>query len=51
MVGATPLAGACERAEAAIRADDATLAAAVADIEREADRISGYLETWLSSHP
>ena len=51
MVGATPLADACERAERAVRIGDARLvAAAIPDIEREAQRITGYLGAWLKTH-
>ena len=51
MVGATPLAEACERAERAVRTGDARLAAAtIPDIEREAQRITRYLGAWLEAH-
>ena len=52
MVGANRLAEICERVEAAIRAGDAgTIAQAVSDIEREAERITGYLDAWLKANP
>jgi HPt (histidine-containing phosphotransfer) domain-containing protein len=52
MVGATRLAEICERAEVAVRAGDAgTAAQAVSDIEREAERITGYLDAWLKANP
>ena len=50
MVGAIPLAEACERAEEAVRTGDARLiATAVADIDRETARVTGYLESWLNA--
>lgn len=50
MVGATMLADACKRAEVAMRTGDSRLiAAAVSDIDREAERIVGYLDAWLSA--
>ena len=50
MVGAVPFADACERAEAAVRAGDPRrIAEAVAEIDRESARITGYLETWLNA--
>lgn len=50
MVGAAPLADACERAEAAVRAGDSRLvAAAVPEIDRETARITAYLEAWLKA--
>jgi len=50
MVGAAPLAEACERAEAAVRAGDSrSSAAAVSEIDRETVRITAYLEAWLKS--
>jgi len=50
LVGAPLLTRACERAEAAIRAADARLAAtAAADIDCEAGRITGYLDAWLKT--
>jgi len=43
-------ADACERAEVAVRAGDPRLIAeAVAEIDREVARITGYLETWLNA--
>jgi HPt (histidine-containing phosphotransfer) domain-containing protein len=52
MVGATTLADVCERAEVAVRARDSTLIAqAVSDIDREAERITGYLDAWLKTNP
>jgi HPt (histidine-containing phosphotransfer) domain-containing protein len=52
MIGATRLAAACARAEAAVRAGDAKLiAVAVSDIDREAERITGYLDVWLNAKP
>jgi HPt (histidine-containing phosphotransfer) domain-containing protein len=52
MVGAMRLAAACARAEAAARAGDAKLiAVAVSDIDREAERITGYLDVWLNANP
>ena len=51
MIGATPLADICERIEIAVRAGDARLLAAIVpDIEREAQRITGYLAAWLRAH-
>ena len=50
MVGAGPLADACERAEAAVRAGDSRLvAAAVPEIDRETARITAYLEAWVKA--
>jgi len=50
LVGAPLLTRACERAEAAIRTADASLAAtAVAEIDCEAQRITGYLDAWLKT--
>ena len=52
MVGAIRLAEACERVEVAVRAgDSARIAQAVSDIDREADRITGYLDIWLNANP
>lgn len=52
MVGAMRLAAVCARAEAAVRAGDAKLiAVAVSDIDREAERITGYLDVWLNANP
>lgn len=52
MIGATMLADVCERAEVAVRARDSTLiAAVVSDIDREAQRITGYLDAWLNASP
>jgi len=52
MVGANQLADVCERAETAVRAGDSRLiAAAVSDIDREAQRITGYLDGWLGANP
>jgi len=51
MVGAIRLADACERAEIAVRAGDATLiAAAVAELDGESERITGYLDEWLNAN-
>jgi HPt (histidine-containing phosphotransfer) domain-containing protein len=51
MVGAMRLADVCERAEAAVRAGDASLiAAAVAELYGEAERITGYLDEWLNAN-
>jgi HPt (histidine-containing phosphotransfer) domain-containing protein len=50
MIGAAPLADACERAEIAVRTGDPRLIAeAVAEIDRETARVTGYLETWLNA--
>jgi two-component system sensor histidine kinase EvgS len=50
MVGALQLADVCERAEAAVRAGDSRLIAeAVSEIDREAQRITGYLDAWLNA--
>ena len=50
MVGAAPLADACERAEVAVRAGDSrSMAAAVSEIDRETARITTHLEAWLKS--
>jgi HPt (histidine-containing phosphotransfer) domain-containing protein len=50
MVGAVSFADACERAEVAVRAGDPRLIAeAVAEIDREVARVTGYLETWLNA--
>jgi HPt (histidine-containing phosphotransfer) domain-containing protein len=52
MVGALSLADVCERIEAAVRAGDSRqVAGAVADIDREVQRITGYLDAWLSASP
>jgi HPt (histidine-containing phosphotransfer) domain-containing protein len=52
MVGANRLADACERAETAMRSGDSRLIAeAVSDIDREAQRITGYLDGWLNASP
>jgi HPt (histidine-containing phosphotransfer) domain-containing protein len=52
MVGAMSLADVCERIEGAVRAGDAGLiAVAVSDIDREVQRITGYLDAWLRSRP
>ena len=52
MVGATRLEAVCARAEAAVRAGDAKLITdAVSDIDREAERITGYLDAWLNANP
>jgi HPt (histidine-containing phosphotransfer) domain-containing protein len=52
MVGATSLADVCERIEVAVREGDSGLiAVAVADIDREVQRITGYLDSWLSARP
>jgi HPt (histidine-containing phosphotransfer) domain-containing protein len=51
MVGAARLAEVCERVEGAVRAGDSGLTAqAVADIEFEAGRITGYLDAWLKAN-
>ena len=51
MVGAARLAEVCERVEGAVRAGDPGLTAqAVADIEFEAGRITGYLDAWLKAN-
>jgi HPt (histidine-containing phosphotransfer) domain-containing protein len=51
MVGATRLAEVCEHVEAAVRAGDSGLIAqAVSDIDREAERITGYLDVWLDAN-
>jgi HPt (histidine-containing phosphotransfer) domain-containing protein len=50
MVGAGPLADACERAEEAVHAGDSRkIADAVSEIDRETARITAYLEAWLKS--
>jgi hypothetical protein len=50
MVGALSLADICERAEVAVRAGDPrVIAEAVAEIDRETARVTGYLETWLNA--
>jgi len=50
MVGAIQLAEICGRAETAVRAGDSRLIAeAVSDIDREAQRITGYLDAWLDA--
>ena len=50
MVGAVSFADACERAEVAVRTGDPRLIAeAVAEIERESARVTGYLEIWLNA--
>jgi HPt (histidine-containing phosphotransfer) domain-containing protein len=52
MVGALSLADVCERIEAAVRMGDSRqVAGAVADIDREVQRITGYLDAWLSASP
>ena len=52
MVGANRLAEVCERVEESVRAGDSRLIAqAVSDIESEAGRITGYLDTWLKANP
>ena len=52
MVGAMSLADVCERIEVAVRAGDSgPIAVAVSDIDREVQRITGYLDAWLSSRP
>ena len=52
MVGAVSLADVCERVESAVRAGDSGLiAGAVSDIDREVQRITGYLDAWLSASP
>ena len=52
MVGATRLAEICERAEVAVRAGDSgQIAQAVTGIDREAERITGYLDLWLNTKP
>lgn len=52
MVGATRLAEVCERVETAVRAGAPGLVAqAVADIEHEVERITGYLDAWLKANP
>jgi len=52
MVGANQLAETCERAEVAVRAGDSgAIAQAVAEVSREAERIAGYLDAWLSTSP
>jgi two-component system, NarL family, sensor histidine kinase EvgS len=50
MVGALQLAELCGRAEIAVRAGDSRLIAeAVSEIDREAERITGYLDAWLNA--
>jgi HPt (histidine-containing phosphotransfer) domain-containing protein len=52
MVGASSLADVCERIEVAVRAGDSgPIAVAASDIDREVQRITGYLDAWLSSRP
>ena len=52
MVGASSLADVCERIEEAVRAGDSgPIAVAVSDIDREVQRITGYLDAWLSTRP
>ena len=51
MVGAMRLADICERAEGAVRTADAGLiAAVVAELDGEAERITGYLDEWLNAN-
>jgi HPt (histidine-containing phosphotransfer) domain-containing protein len=50
MVGATGLAASCERAEVAVRTGDSSkIAAAVLDLDREAARVTSYLDVWLNA--
>jgi HPt (histidine-containing phosphotransfer) domain-containing protein len=50
MVGANRFAEFCEHVELAVRAGDSgAIAQAVADIGREAERITGYLDAWLNT--
>lgn len=50
MVGALSLADICERIEVAVRAGDPrVIAEAVAEIDRETARVTGYLQTWLNA--
>lgn len=50
MVGAAPLADACQRAEDAVRAGDSrSMAAVVPEIDRETARIAAYLDAWLKA--
>ena len=52
MVGAMSLADVCERIEVAVRAGDSgPIAGAVSDVDREVQRITGYLDAWLRSGP
>lgn len=52
MVGATLLADACGRAEAAMRAGDSRLVtAAVTEIGGEAERLTDYLDEWMKANP
>jgi len=52
MVGAARLAAACAQAEAAVRSgEEREIAVVAAEIEREAERITGYLDVWLDAHP
>ena len=48
MVGAEALADVCERIERAVHAGDRRIQAAMDSLEREADRVSGFLRDWLS---
>lgn len=49
MVGAEPLADICERIERTVKAGDRRLAAAVAQLEREAARVEEYLRIWFKA--